>query len=205
MRLFPIRSQSVRVRDGILFLVISDFDTFVKLGVICHRPSSTQFTVRIGTTGNYRWLSIVSRQPNPVLTLPHLRLPGGSSPPCPTHIVKMDHDNYTYIAITFSEQSQYFDHPSGITSIHPSLSYCGRVGNFSDVHLVSMPKRDWLRDGSAILPQLMESDGVLHAEVQVPRMRSKRHIEELWALHGNVNFTLFMSSAYLYAQVLSFQ
>ena len=91
----------------------------------------------------------------------------------------MDHDHYTYLAITFLKHSRYFDHPSGITSIHPSLSYCGRVGEFSDVHLISMPKEDWLRDGSTVMPQLMESDGVLHVEIQVLRARSKRDIEEL--------------------------
>jgi len=91
----------------------------------------------------------------------------------------MNHDNYTYIAITLSKHSQYFEHPSGITSVHPSLRYCGGIGEFSDVHLVSMPKEDWLRDGSAVLPRLMGSDGVLHVEVQVLKMRSKRDIEEL--------------------------
>ncbi|KAF8801863.1 hypothetical protein BYT27DRAFT_7197559 [Phlegmacium glaucopus] len=91
----------------------------------------------------------------------------------------MDHNNYRYIAITFSPHSLYYDHPSGITSIHPSLGYCGQVGEFSDVHLLSMPNADWLRDGNAVLQRLIGSDGVLHVEVQVLETRSKRHIEEL--------------------------
>ena len=93
----------------------------------------------------------------------------------------MDHDNYIYLAITLSKHSQFFDTPSSITSTHPSLSYCGRVGEFSDVHLISIPKEVWLRDdGSALMSQLMASDGVLHVDVQVLRTRSKRHhIEDL--------------------------
>ena len=91
----------------------------------------------------------------------------------------MDHDNYTYLAITLSSHSGYFDNPSSITSIHPSLGYCGRVGQFSDVHLISIPKDVWLRDGGALMSQLIGSDGVLHVDVQVLRTRSKRHVEEL--------------------------
>ena len=94
-------------------------------------------------------------------------------------MMMMDYDNNTYLAITLSQNSQYFEHPSGITSIHPSLSYCGRVGEFFDVHLFSMSKEDWLRDGNSVMPQLMGSDGVLNVEVQVLRMRNKRVIEEL--------------------------
>ena len=94
----------------------------------------------------------------------------------------MDHDNYTYLAITLSNHSRYFDNPSSITSIHPSLGYCGRVGQFSDVHLISIPKDVWLRDGSALMSQLIGSDGVLHVDVQVLRTRSKRYVEELWSI-----------------------
>ena len=91
----------------------------------------------------------------------------------------MDYDNYTYLAITLSNPSQYFDTPSIITSRYPSLNYCGRVGELSDVHLFSIPKDVWLRDGSALMPQLIGSDGVVHVDVQVLRTKSKRHIEEL--------------------------
>ena len=91
----------------------------------------------------------------------------------------MDHDNYTYLAITLSEHSQYFNNPSSITSIHPSLNYCGQVGELSDVHLVSVSKDVWLRDGSALMSQLVGSEGVMHVDVQIPKMRSKRNIEEL--------------------------
>ena len=91
----------------------------------------------------------------------------------------MDHDNYTYLAITLSKQSRFFNNPSSITATHPSLSYCGRVGEFLDVHLVSIPKAVWSRDGSTLMPRLMGSDGVLHVDVQVLRTRSKRYIEEL--------------------------
>ena len=88
----------------------------------------------------------------------------------------MDHDNNTYLAITVTK---YLDNPSSITSTHPSLNYCGRVGEFSDVHLFSIPKDVWSRDGSALMPQLIGSDGVLHVDVQVLRTKNKRHIEEL--------------------------
>lgn len=91
----------------------------------------------------------------------------------------MDHDNYTYLAITLAQHSRFFDHPENITSTHPSLSYCGRVGQFSDVHLISIPKEVWLRDGSTLMQQLVGSDGVLHVDVQVLRTRSKRDLEEL--------------------------
>lgn len=85
----------------------------------------------------------------------------------------MDHDNYKYLAITVA------DNPSSITSIHPSLNYCGRVGELSDVHLYSVAKDVWLRDGSALMSQLMGIDGVLHVDVQVLRTRNKRYMEEL--------------------------
>lgn len=91
----------------------------------------------------------------------------------------MDHHKNTYVAITLSKNSRYFDHPSGITSIHPLLNYCGPVGELPDVHLVSMSKEDWLRDGHSVMLQLMGSDGVLHVEVQVLRTRRKRLFEEL--------------------------
>ena len=94
-----------------------------------------------------------------------------------------DHDHYTYLAITLSKHSQYFDNPSSLTSsiLHPSsesLNYCGRVGEFSDVHLFSVPKDVWLSDGSALMSQLIGSDGVLDVDVQVLKTRSKRDIEE---------------------------
>lgn len=91
----------------------------------------------------------------------------------------MDYDNYTYFAITLSKHSQYFDNPSSIASTYPSLNYYGRVGEFSDVHLISVSKEVWLREGSALMSQLIGSDGVLHVDVQVPKMRSKRYMEEL--------------------------
>jgi hypothetical protein len=91
----------------------------------------------------------------------------------------MDHDNYTYLAITLSKNSQYFDNPSSITSTHPSFNYCGRVGEFSDVHLISVSKDVWIRDGSSLMSQLIGSDGVLHMDVQVLKTRSKRDIVEL--------------------------
>lgn len=91
----------------------------------------------------------------------------------------MDHNNYTYLAITLSKDSQYFDNPSSFTSSHASLNYYGPVGAFSDVHLFSVAKDVWLRDGSALMSQLNGSEGVLHVDVQVLRTRSKRHIEEL--------------------------
>ena len=95
-------------------------------------------------------------------------------------MTRMDHDNYTYLAITLSKHSRYFDYPTSLTSIHPSIDYCGRVGEFSDVHLISVPKDVWLRDdGSALMSQLIGSDGVLHVDVQVLKTRSKRHMEEL--------------------------
>ena len=94
-------------------------------------------------------------------------------------MIMMDHDNYTYLAITLSKHSQYFNNPSTITSIHPSLNYCGRVGEFSDVHLVSVSKEVWLNEGDALMSQLIGSDGVLDVDVQVLKMRSKRYMEEL--------------------------
>ena len=94
-------------------------------------------------------------------------------------MMMMDHDNYTYLAITLSKHSRYFDNPSSITSIHPSLIYCGRVGEFSDVHLISVSKDVWSRDGSSLMSQLIGSDGVLHVDVQVLRNRNKRYMEEL--------------------------
>ena len=81
----------------------------------------------------------------------------------------MDHDNYTYLAITLSKQSRYFDNPSSITSTHPSLSYCGRVWELSDIHLISIPKDVWLRDGNDLMSQLIGSDGVLDVDVQTFR------------------------------------
>ena len=99
----------------------------------------------------------------------------------------MDYDNYTYIAITLSEHSRYFYNPSSITSTHPSLNYCGRVGEFSDVHRFSVPKDVWSRDGSALMSQLIGSDGVLHVDVEVLRTRSKRHMEELWRIRMTPN------------------
>lgn len=88
----------------------------------------------------------------------------------------MDHDNYKYLAITLSKD---FDNLTSITSTHPSLNYYGRVGELSDVHLISVPKDVWERDGSVLMSQLIGSDGVLHVDVQELRTRNKRHVEEL--------------------------
>jgi hypothetical protein len=104
---------------------------------------------------------------------------GGPPPGLSSTGTTMDYDNYTYLTITLSKHSRYFDNPTSITSTHPSFNYCGRVGEFSDVHLISVPKNVWLRDGSALMSQLIGSDGVLDVDVQVLRTRSKRHMEEL--------------------------
>lgn len=128
------------------------------------------------------------------------------------HTMMMDHDNYTYLAITLSKHSRYFDNPSSITSTHPSLSYCGRVGEFSDVHLISIPKDVWLRDGSALMSQLIGSDGVLHVDVQVLRTRSKRHIDEFWSICiigwptiSNVNFRFVSRAVRTYRKKFQFR
>ena len=84
----------------------------------------------------------------------------------------LDYDHNTYLAVTLSTASHIHFQPSPLSAVHPSLAYNGQVGELQDVQLFAVPKADWDH-------VLKAKQGVLGVEVQVPKQRVKRGIDEL--------------------------
>jgi hypothetical protein len=91
----------------------------------------------------------------------------------------LDHNTYTYIAVTLSQDSPYHAEPSGLAERH-HLSYIGPVGELLDTQLVAVPRAQWHAEETDILGWLKSRSGVLDVQVQAaPKSRTKRSGEDL--------------------------
>ena len=95
----------------------------------------------------------------------HLPQPG----PMPQSLDYGDHN--PYLTVTLSRTSHIHFQPSLLSAVHPSLAYHGKWASYS--------KADWDQAGENILAILKAKQGVLGADVQVPKQRVKRGSEEL--------------------------
>jgi hypothetical protein len=82
----------------------------------------------------------------------------------------------TDIAVYLARTSQYMQRPSTLDSVHPSISYTGKVGELDDVHLVSVTALSGQRQ--EILDVLQRAPGVIKVEIQQYRQRAKRATNE---------------------------
>lgn len=96
-----------------------------------------------------------------------------------------NHNQYTYVAVTFSSSSPFFPAPNSLVARHPSLplNYVGQVGQLSDTHLYSVPNTELQKRGaqaeSVMIRDIRGSEGVIHVEVQKPAQRARRGGDEL--------------------------
>ncbi|KIK64367.1 hypothetical protein GYMLUDRAFT_39915 [Collybiopsis luxurians FD-317 M1] len=91
----------------------------------------------------------------------------------------MNHNVNTYVAVTLAPNSPFLSMPSSLSSLHPSLTHVGQVGQLNDIQLVSVPKEDWGNIGEEVLRKLKGSDGVQGVSVQELKQRAKRGDDEL--------------------------
>ena len=91
----------------------------------------------------------------------------------------LNYEANTYLAVTLSPGSTYFQDPATLAAVHPSISHVGQVGPLQDVQLVSVPKRDWDGVKEEVLQSLMGSGGIGRVDVQVAQQRAKRGGDEL--------------------------
>lgn len=90
----------------------------------------------------------------------------------------INHNDDVQIAVYLSSSSQYMQRPADLATLHPALSHQGKVGELSDVQLVSVKKNDWERDNGEVLSRLKSGEGVTRVEVQQNRQRVKRGGDE---------------------------
>ena len=98
----------------------------------------------------------------------------------------LDYSSNTYLAITFSPTSPFYAAPATlssdphIASARLPLAYVGNVGSLPDTHLFSLPKTTYenVKDQIFAVFGEMTSD-VTAIDVQIPKQRSKRVMEEL--------------------------
>ena len=69
--------------------------------------------------------------------------------------------------------------PAALSSLKPSISYVGQVGQLEDVHLYSTPKGEGDQVAQFLKERRGGSEGIIDVEVQVPKMRAKRGGDEL--------------------------
>ena len=91
----------------------------------------------------------------------------------------LNYNANTYLAVTFSPHSQYFQSPAALVHAQPSLSHVGKVGELEDVQLYGVPKAVWQYEGEDILEYLRRLEGIHRVDVQSLQTRSKRGSDEL--------------------------
>jgi len=110
---------------------------------------------------------------SPLATMPH----------------QLDYDSNTYLAVTLSYSSPFFQSPRALAARHSGLAldYVGQAGGLADVYLYSIPKSELLKRGrpssrdieGMFMRDLRASDGVLYVQVQFRGERIRRSIYEL--------------------------
>ncbi|KAK7677078.1 hypothetical protein QCA50_019976 [Cerrena zonata] len=91
----------------------------------------------------------------------------------------MDFSANTYLTITVTSGSKVANNPS-ILAVHPSMVHQGKVGELSDIQVISVPQNIWDESKDIILQSLNALNGVRRVEVQdSPRTRVKRGGDEL--------------------------
>lgn len=91
----------------------------------------------------------------------------------------LDYNANTYLAVTLSPASPYFQDPSALAKAHPSAIHVGQVGEMKDVQLIGVPKQQWDSAQSDILQFLKGQEGIRSVDVQAVKARSKRGGDEL--------------------------
>ncbi|KAF6758540.1 hypothetical protein DFP72DRAFT_174698 [Ephemerocybe angulata] len=92
---------------------------------------------------------------------------------------EMDHVQKAYFAVTYAPSSTFITAPASLSSLKPSISYVGQVGELSDVHLYSAPKNDGDQVAAFLKERRGGSEGIVDVEVQIPQTRVKRGGDEL--------------------------
>jgi len=102
---------------------------------------------------------------------------------------QLDYDSNTYLAVTLSYSSPFFQAPRALAARHSGLAldYVGQAGGLADVYLYSIPKSELLKRGrpssrdieGMFMQDLRASDGVLYVQVQFRGERIRRSIYEL--------------------------
>ncbi|KDQ59795.1 hypothetical protein JAAARDRAFT_633082 [Jaapia argillacea MUCL 33604] len=89
--------------------------------------------------------------------------------------LQLDFASNTYLAVTLSRSSPYYQSPAGLAT-HPSVTHIGPVGALPDVQLFSVPNGEWVTDGDAVVRSLdLRREGVVRVDLQSPpRARAKR-------------------------------
>ncbi|KAK7677059.1 hypothetical protein QCA50_019957 [Cerrena zonata] len=91
----------------------------------------------------------------------------------------MDFSANTYLTVIVTSGSTVANNPT-ILAVHPSMVHQGKVGELSDIQLVSVPRNLWDESKDNILQSLHALNGVRRVEVQdSPRTRLKRGGDEL--------------------------
>lgn len=91
----------------------------------------------------------------------------------------MDFSANAYLTITTAPGSAVANNPS-LLAVHPSVTSLGKVGELTDVQIISVPRNVWVESKDTIVQYLNALDGVRRVEVQdPPRTRAKRGGDEL--------------------------
>lgn len=93
--------------------------------------------------------------------------------------LNLNYDINTYLAVTLSPTSSFFNHPAQIAQVHPAVAHIGQVGALEDVQLFSVPKLEWESVGEEVMRKLKGLSGVGRVDVQKLEARSKRGGDEL--------------------------
>jgi hypothetical protein len=93
--------------------------------------------------------------------------------------LSLNYDANTYLAVTLSSSSPFFQQPATLTQVHPAVAHVGQVGQMKDVQLFSVAKFEWAKVSEVVLSKLEKSEGVRRVDVQKPAQRSRRGNDEL--------------------------
>jgi len=86
-----------------------------------------------------------------------------------------NYDTHTYLTILLSQSSSLLVDPA---KVHPNLKHLGPAGALPDIHVFSVPKPTWEHSSASIIHVLRQTDGVLKIDVQEPRTRAKRDVDD---------------------------
>lgn len=93
--------------------------------------------------------------------------------------LSLNYDTNTYLAVTLSSSSPFFQQPAALAQVHPAVAHVGQVGQMKDVQLFSVAKFEWEKISGDVLSKLEKSEGVGRVDVQEPAQRSRRGSDEL--------------------------
>jgi len=91
----------------------------------------------------------------------------------------LNYELNTYLAVTLSTSSPFFQQPAALAQVHPAVAHVGQVGQMQEIQLFSVGKFEWERVSGDVLSSLERSEGVGRVDVQEPVQRVKKGDEEL--------------------------